>query len=186
MPYPILSWALVALAAAFVVVMAPVSVAYDRVYRRTIAEYAQLRRDRGASPAAWPPRSLRRHIFLSPMLLLLAAGAAAALSVLGAVDDYFRTDPLGKLPGFVAEPRLEALVPAVAVGVAFAVVLCALAIRGFASPWWPVQSRLRAAAMARGDRHAQLLQAALALDPELDTADPGLDSLDCPRTGAHA
>ena len=167
MPYPALSWAIVAVGAGFLLLMAPVSFAYDRTYRATLAEYAELRRAAGAVDE-WPPPSLRGQIFVSPALLLLFAGATASLSLVGALDDLLRGDAFGLLPGYMPEPRLSALLPAVVLGIAATVVLVALALRGFWSPWWPVQARLRRAAMVSGDRRQLLLAEALEYDPSLE------------------
>lgn len=169
MPYPALTGGLVLLAALFVLLMVPVSFAYDRKYRATVAEYAELRRASGADTRPWPPSRLRREIFLSPGLVLGAGILAAALSVFGAIDEVLRTDPFGMLPGFVADPRLPALLPAVVVGLAAAVVLVAYAIYGFWSPWWPVQLRLRMATGAKRERREVLLAQALGKDPSLKT-----------------
>ncbi len=170
MPYPTMSWLIVAVGVAFLALMAPVSMAYDRTYRATIAEYAELRRSAGAPEAEWPDASLRREIFVSPVLLMMFATLSAVLSAFGAMDEYLRADPFGWLPGFVPEPRLSALLPAIGLGIVATVVLVALALRGFWSPWWPVQVRLRRAAMLKGAKRAALLAETLGFDPSVPEA----------------
>ena len=167
MRYQEVPWGLVLSAAGFVLLMVPVSILYDRKYRAVVREYAELRHETGAVEETWPPSGLRRQIFVSPLLMLLAATLATLLSVYGAVDEFLRTDPFGSFPGFVPDPRLPALGPALVAGVAVAIGLALYAISGLMSPWWPVQMRLRLAVAARGERRRILLGEALSSDPSL-------------------
>jgi hypothetical protein len=156
-----------AVAVAFLLLIAPVSFAYDRRYRSVVRQYRALRTACGATDQPWSRVARMTRMYLNPVLVLAAALLAGLLAVYGAVDEFLRTDPFGALPGFVPEPRHPALVPAVAAAVALAAGLALAGVVGLKSPWWPIQMRLRRAVSARGDRRTKLLAEALASDPSL-------------------
>ena len=151
--------------AALLIVFVPVSIWHERNWRRTLAAYAQLRRDAGASDEPWPTSEFARLMGVQPWLLF-AVSALLALMVVLAV--WAALVWPGKPPGFEVPinpfdlPFLWAMIVA---GTAAVVACVAVALDLSRSPWALVAGCVRRAMYASADVRASLFARALASDP---------------------
>lgn len=154
-------------AAAFLVLI-PVSVWHDRNWKRTLAEYAQKRREAsGAAADDWPRADVAVLMGLQLWLVLsativLAAMAAAALWAAILWPRLPWVFPLRVNPYDL--PYVWGLTTVI---VAAAVGGVALAIAIWRSPWWPVARKIRRAVYARPDERERFFAEALERDPGL-------------------
>jgi len=152
------------------IVFIPVSLWHERAWRRTLAEYAQLRVGAGARDAAWPSQSLRRRLGTQPWLLLAATAPLAAMTALGLAA--LLAWPKG-LPGFdqplnyFDRPYLAAVSVA---AIAAIVAVVAVVVDLLGSPWARVASNIRRAVHARPAEREKRLAAALEADPDVAEA----------------
>jgi len=145
---------------ALLVIFIPVSIWHERHWRRTLAEYADMRRDAGADDAEWPDSELRMVLGLQPALVAFATVLLAGMVLLGAVA-------LFAWPHF-DRPYLSAMLVA---GVATVVGALVLVVDLWCSPWHGVAFNIRRAVHAPAEKRAARLAAALELDPDLRSRD---------------
>jgi hypothetical protein len=158
----------------FIVVLVPISIYHERHWRRTLAAYAQARRDAGASDEPWPSREMRWVLSLQPWLILFAAFWLFAMVALGIAAMVVWPS---KMPGFdevinyYDRPYLSAMLTA---GVAAVIGAVALAIDLARSPWAPVAHEVRRCTHARPEERARRFVNALACDPGVphDSGEP--------------
>jgi len=162
------------------IVFIPVSLWHERAWRRTLAEYAQLRAEAGAHDAAWPSQGLRRRLGTQPWLLVAAAVPLAAMTALGLAA--LLAWPKG-LPGFdqplnyFDRPYLAAVSVA---AIAAIVAVIAVVVDLLGSPWARVASNLRRAVHARPAARARRLATALEADPDVAAARARTDAAHAP------
>jgi hypothetical protein len=152
--------------------LALVSVWHDRNFRATIEAYAALRREAGATDEPWPAPVLRRSLALQPGLLLFGAILIAFVSLVGTLDELFRSDPLRWLPpGYNVPPPSASSIVAALLGWVAAAVLMALALYAARSPWKDVALNIRRAIYAKAESRERLFAEALRHDPGLVAPD---------------
>ena len=157
--------------AVLLAVFVPVSIWHDRNWRRTLAAYAQARRDAGASAEKWPSGELARVMGVQPwliftvgMLLALVVATAAWAAVIWP----------GKPLGFETplNPYDLPYVWSMVIAGAAAVVACmAVAIDLSRSPWARVAESVRRSMYAPQDKRAVLFAQAIASDPGIPQRD---------------
>jgi len=145
--------------------LAVISFLHDRRQRATVAAYAEARCRAGAPEGAWPDGSVRRVLFISPGVLIAGAISIGLVGLLGWLVEFFRTDPLGRMPGYVPVPPSVSALVAATLALAVSAVLQVLAARGLRSPYKPVADRVRRAIYAGAEKRVALFDEALALDP---------------------
>lgn len=154
-------WPCLVLLAVFI----PVSIWHETHWRRTLAEYARVRRSAGASDEEWPSSELRWVLSLQPWLLFIVALMLTAMVVLGAAALIAWPR---RLPGFdqvinyYDRPYLTAMLVA---GVAAVAGTMTLALDLWRSPWRRAAARIRRAVHAPALKREESLSAALKVDP---------------------
>lgn len=161
--------------AVLLAVFVPISLYHERNWRRTLAEYARMRRAAGATDSEWPPSDARHLLGVQPWLLLVVAALLAAMTASGLAALLAWPH---RLPGweqvlnYYDRPYLSAMS---VIGIAAIVAVVALAIDIAHQPWAPVAAKVRRAIYAPAEKRAKLFAAALAVDPGVpqDTAEAG-------------
>ena len=142
----------------------PVSIWHDRAWRRTLAEYGQVRVEAGATDP-WPPEGMRALIGVQPWLILASAALLALMTGLGlaALLAWPRKLPFFDGPlNYFDRPYLAVVIVA---GVAAIVGAGALGIDLALSPWAKTAARVRRATHARSAKRTELFAAAIEVDP---------------------
>jgi hypothetical protein len=151
--------------AVLLLVFIPVSIWHERNWLRTLAAYAEVRREAGAVEEDWPQSDLATLMGVQLWLVLLVTSLLAAgtgVAVWAAL--LWPQRPAGfDLPvNFYDLPYLGAFVVA---GVAAVVAGLAIAVDVARSPWAGVARKVRRAVYARPDERERLFGLALAVDP---------------------
>ena len=147
------------------VVFIPISVWHEVAWRRTLADYAAVRRAAGAEDDEWPSPELRWALSLQPWLISVAAAMLALMVALGAtalLSWPHRLAPFDEVLNYFDRPYLTAMLTA---GVAAVVGALALAIDLARSPWNRVAARIRRATHAQPPAREACFSAALRVDP---------------------
>jgi hypothetical protein len=146
-------------------VFIPVSIWHERNWRRTLADYAEARRDAGAADESWPSQALRRAMGVQPWLVFAAAGMLAMMVVIAV---WAAVVWPGRPPGF-EEPvnvfDLPYLWTTAVAGTAAVIAGVVLALDLAGSPWSHVASCVRRSMYASPDTRAALFARALSADP---------------------
>ena len=146
-------------------VFVPVSIWHERNWRRTLADYAQLRLDAGASDERWPTPELAPLMGVQPWLLL---AVSALLALMVALAAWAALMWPSKPPGFEVPlnpldlPYVWCMVVA---GTAAVVACVAVAVDLLGSPWARVSDCVRRSMHAPADVRAALFARALSSDP---------------------
>ena len=153
--------------AVLLIVFIPVSIWHERNWRRTLADYADARRNAGAAEGEWPSAALARLMSVQPGLVLFACALlGVGVAVAAAAALIWPQTP----PGFdlaINPYDLPYLWSMVVAGTAAIVAGVAIAVDVWRNPWSKVAKPLRRAIHARPLVRAQLFSAALTVDPEL-------------------
>lgn len=169
MYYAVIAQCCITVSLLFVIALLPVSILRTRRHRSTIEEYAEFRRANGAPADEWPSRGVSHELMVNPTLILLGGVLVALLALLGAMIEFFRPDPFHTMPGYQPVDADPMLYVAVAAGALAAVVLAAWAWRRYEAPWFAVGDLLRRAVDAKSPRRERLFEAALKVDPEMQS-----------------
>lgn len=151
--------------AALLLVFVPVSLWHERNWRRALADYAQLRRDAGASDERWPAPELARLMGVQSWLLF---AVSALLALMVALALWAALVWPSKPPGFEMPLNpldLPFLWSMIVAGVAAVVACVAVALDLLGSPWARVSTCVRRSMYAPADVRAALFARALASDP---------------------
>jgi hypothetical protein len=154
-------WPCLVLLAVFI----PLSIWHQRQWNRTVAEYAALRRDAGATDDPWPTSDVRWVLSLQPWLLLFAAALLAIMVGFGIATLAawpHRVLPWMNILNYYDRPYLASMLVA---GTAAVVGVVALSIDLARSPWRRVASQVRRAVHAPHDVRERRFSAALKVDP---------------------
>ena len=151
--------------AVLLVVFIPISVWHEVGWRRTLAEYAALRCERGVGDRHWPPSELRWVLSLQPWLILAATALLGAMVALGAAALLtwpHRLSFFNEVINYYDRPYLTVVLIA---GAAAVIGGCALAVDLARSPWKGVAFHLRRAVHVRQPVRDARFSAALEVDP---------------------
>jgi hypothetical protein len=157
--------------AALIVVFIPVSIYHERNWRRTLAAYAQVRRDAGAEDLEWPSAELSHAMGVQLWLVLTATLALATMTgvAVWAAMLWPHTPPGFELPiNYYDLPYLWGFV---VVGTAAVVAGIAIAVDVGRSPWRGVARKVRRAIYAKPPERERLFALALAADPGIPPAE---------------
>lgn len=153
------------------VIFIPVSVWHQHHWNRTVAEYAELRREAGAPDETWPPSELKWVLSVQPGLLF----AVSALLIVmlgfgfGALIAWpHRLFPWMNILNYYDRPYLATMLVA---GSAALVGALALAIDLSRSEWRGVARQVRRAVHAPRRARQERFAAALMIDPGLERAE---------------
>lgn len=158
-------WPCVVLLAVFI----PVSIWHERNWRRTLADYARVRREAGAPDGVWPSSGLAHLMGVQPGLVLIACGMLGAVVILaaGVALMWPRTPPGFDLPMNPLDlPYVWSMIVAATAAIVAGVAI-ALDVRR--NPWSKVARKVRQAIYARAEQRARLFAEALEVDPELQS-----------------
>jgi hypothetical protein len=143
----------------------PVTIWHERNWRRTLEEYATVRRAAGAAAGPWPSPGLRRLMGVQPGLVLLVTALLAAMTA-------FATWAVVQWPyrphGFdlsVNVYDLPYLWCAIVAGCAAVVAGIAVTLDLARNPWALVAHNVRRAMYRPAEERAKRFEAALAIDP---------------------
>lgn len=153
--------------AVLLVVFIPISILHDRNWRKTLADYARLRREAGAPEGDWPSASLARLMSIQPGLIIAVCavlGIGVAIATTAALM-WPQTPPGFDLP--INPLDLPYLWSMIVAGTAAIVAGVAIAVDVLRSPWSKVAKHVRRAMYAPPVVRAKLFADALKLDPEL-------------------
>jgi hypothetical protein len=156
--------------AVLLVIFIPVSIWHERHWRRTVADYADLRSQAGAADSQWPSADLKLMLSLQPWLVFMAAVLLAAMVVLGAAGLLIWPHKLPFFDGVINyydRPYLAAMLTA---GLAAIVGAVALAVDLWCSPWRDASGLIRRAVHAPQPKRDEFLTAALKVDPGVPEA----------------
>ena len=151
--------------AVLLLVFIPVSFWHERNWRRTLAEYAQVRKNAGVSDGEWPPPGMANLMGVQPGLILFACailGLMVAVAVVAALM-WPRTPP-----GFehainpLDLPYVWSMIVAAAAAVIAGV---AIALDVARNPWSKVARSVRRAIYAPAEQRSRCFAEALAVDP---------------------
>jgi hypothetical protein len=152
---------------ALLLVFIPISIRHNRNWKRTLAQYAEIRREAGASDQPWPAPDLAFVMGLQLWLVVLVTTLLAGMTLFAAWAAWlwpFRP------PGFdlpVNPFDLPYLWSFIVAGCAATVAGVTLAVAVARSPWWPVARRMRRAIYADPEARDRFFDEALQVDPEL-------------------
>jgi hypothetical protein len=152
---------------ALLLVFIPVSVRHDRNWKRTLAEYADIRREAGAIAEEWPRPDLA---FLMGLQLWLVSLVTVMLAVMTAVAVWAAVLWPFRPPGFDLPVNLYDLPwlwSFVVAGTAAVVAGLTLMVAIWRSPWWSVARKIRGATYADPVRRQEIFAEALSVDPEV-------------------
>lgn len=147
------------------VVFIPVSIWHETHWRRTLADYAAVRRAAGATDEEWPSAELRRVLGLQPWLVFFAAMLLTAMVALGTAALLawpHRLPAFDDVINYYDRPYLTAMLVA---GAAAVVGALALALDLWRSPWRRTAALIRRAVHAPTPKREALLSAASKVDP---------------------
>jgi hypothetical protein len=148
-----------------ILIFVPVSVMHERNWRRTLAHYAERRREAGALEQEWPQGELAIAMSLQPWLVLSATIALALVTGFGIFTAMLWPY---KPPGFdlpINPYDLPFLWSMIVAGVAAVVAGLAVAVDVARSPWARVAAELRRAIYASVEEREGRFARALAADP---------------------
>ena len=151
--------------AVLLVIFIPVSIWHERNWRATLAAYATMRLEAGATDADWPTAGLRRQLGVQPWLVLAAAGLLAAMVVLGAAALLVWPQKLPFFDEVINYFDRPYLAVALVAGIAAVVGALALAIDLARSPWAAVARLVRGTTYATPEARKAAFTEALAADP---------------------
>jgi len=153
--------------AALLLIFIPVSIWHEASWRRTLSEYAALRRAAGAPDHGWPSSGVRLVMGVQPWLLLLASALLAVMVAFGAavlVAWPRKIVGFDQALNYYDRPFLSAMLVA---GIAAIVAGVTLAVEAWSSPYGAVASRVRRGVHAPRAVRKRWFELALRVDPDV-------------------
>lgn len=151
--------------AILLIIFVPISIHHERNWRRTLAQYAEARREAGADDGEWPPPGAAMLMGVQPWLVFAVAGILAAATLLGLalVLAWPHRVPGFSVPlNYFDRPYMWCMIVA---GTAAVVGAVALGIDVVRSPWAAVAHQVRRSMYGTEEMRAARFSAALLVDP---------------------